>query len=87
MRRRFSTLGVVSALTGRGLLAACLPVLACGPGRVQRTVTPPSEASTLDKHSPWLKAHLRTGYVYLLDAWAVDSAGTVVSGRGSLLTP
>jgi hypothetical protein len=64
-----------------------LVLLACAPGRVQRSVVPPSQAATLDRQSPYLKAHLRTGYVYLLSAWQVDSAGTLVSGRGSLLTP
>ena len=64
-----------------------LVLLACAPGRVQRSVVPPSQAATLDRQSPYLKAHLRTGYVYLLNTWQVDSAGTLVSGRGSLLTP
>jgi hypothetical protein len=50
-------------------------------------VVPPSQASTLDQKSPYLKAHLRTGYVYVLDSWQVDPSGTLVTGRGSLLTP
>jgi hypothetical protein len=54
---------------------------------VRRTIVPPSQASTLDQKSPYLKAHLRTGYVYVLDSWKVDSSGTLVTGHGSLLTP
>lgn len=72
--------GAVTVLVG-------LVLLACSPGRVQRTVVSPSQVATLDRQSPYLKAHLRTGYVYLLNSWQVDSAGTLVSGRGSLLTP
>jgi hypothetical protein len=68
-------------------LALGLLVLACAPTRVRRTVVPSSQASTLDQKSPYLKAHLRTGYVYVLDSWQVDSSGTLVTGRGSLLTP
>jgi hypothetical protein len=68
-------------------VAAGLLLLACSPGRVQRTVVPSSQASTLDRKSPFLKAHLRTGYVYVLDTWQVDSAGATVTGSGSLLTP
>ncbi len=69
------------------LFALGLALLACAPTRVRRTIVPPSQASTLDQKSPYLKAHLRTGYVYVLDSWKVDSSGTLVSGRGSLLTP
>jgi hypothetical protein len=62
-------------------------VVACARTQVRRTIVPPSQASTLDHKSPYLKAHLRTGYVYVLDSWSVDSSGTLVSGHGSLLTP
>jgi hypothetical protein len=64
-----------------------LALLACGPSRVERTLVPAADVSTLDRKSPYLKAHLRTGYVYLLSAWEVDTSGTMVTGRGSLLTP
>ncbi len=68
-------------------LALGLALLACAPSRVRRTMVPPSQASTLDQKSPYLKAHLRTGYVYVLGSWKVDSSGTLVTGRGSLLNP
>ena len=71
----------------RPLLALGLVLLACAPARLRRTVTPPSQASTLDRKSPYLKAHLRSGYVYVLDSWQVDTSGTLVHGRGTLLTP
>jgi hypothetical protein len=78
---------IVNALVRWSLLALGLVVLACAPTRLRRTVTPPSHASTLDQKSPYLKAHLRSGYVYVLDSWQVDTSGTLVTGRGSLLTP
>jgi hypothetical protein len=71
----------------RVFIALSLVLLACGPTRVQRTLVAPTHVATLDRKSPFLKAHLRTGYVYVLHAWQVDSAGTLVSGQGSLLTP
>jgi hypothetical protein len=77
----------VNALARWSPLALGVVLLACGPTRVRRTVVPPSQASTLDQKSPYLKAHLRTGYVYVLDSWQVDSGGTLVTGHGSLLTP
>jgi hypothetical protein len=77
---------LVNTLTRSFALAlALLP--ACAPARVRRTLVPPSQVSTLDTKSPYLKAHLRSGYVYVLKSWDVDSAGTLVSGKGSLLTP
>lgn len=77
---------IVNALS-RWLTVALAALVACAPARVRRTLVPSSQVSTLDKKSPYLKAHLRTGYVYILDSWQVDSAGTLVTGRGSLLTP
>jgi hypothetical protein len=78
---------IVNALARWSPVALCVVILACAPTRVRRTVVPPTQASTLDQKSPYLKAHLRTGYVYVLDSWHVDSSGTLVTGRGSLLTP
>jgi hypothetical protein len=78
---------MVNALARWSPLVLGVLTLACDPSRVRRTVVPSSQATTLDHKSPYLKAHLRSGYVYVLDSWQVDSAGTVVNGRGSLLTP
>lgn len=69
------------------LVALALVFPACAPTRVRRTTVPASQVSTLDHKSPYLKAHLRTGYVYVLESWHLDSAGTGVTGHGSLLTP
>ena len=77
---------IVNALY-RWLVLALVLLPACAPARVRRTLVPSSQASTLDRKSPYLKAHLRSGYVYVLNSWQVDSSGTAVAGRGSLLTP
>ena len=78
---------LVNALARWTLLVLGLVLLACAPTRVRRTITPPSQASTLDQKSPYLRAHLESGYVYVLDSWQVDTSGTLVVGRGTLLTP
>jgi len=39
----------------------------------------PDQAQTLDRRSPFLKAHLRSGYVYVFSTWTwFDSTGRVV---------
>jgi hypothetical protein len=78
---------IVNAFARWSPLALGVIALACGPTRVRRAMVPSSQAATLDQKSPFLKAHLRSGYVYVLQSWAVDSAGTLVTGWGSLLNP
>lgn len=53
--------------------------------RVDRKLTLPDQVRTLDNASPYLKAHLRSGYVYVLSAWTVDSQANVIEGGGALL--
>src|SRR5262245_7931007 len=53
--------------------------------QVVRELVPPEQAPTLDKRSRYLKAHLRDGRVYVLDAWKVDEAAGTVTGTGELL--
>ncbi len=53
--------------------------------RVERKLTPPDLVRTLDAASPYLKAHLRSGYVYVLSAWQVDSQTNAIEGEGELL--
>lgn len=70
--------GLVVALAGSIALAvACMH-------RVERTTVAPAYTATLDGHSPYLKAHLKSGYVYLLSGWRADSGGRVISGSGQL---
>jgi len=53
--------------------------------RLDRTLVSPRDAKTLDAKAPYLKAHLRSGYVYVLADWHADSGGGVIRGRGRLL--
>lgn len=53
---------------------------------VKRQITPADSYKTLDTRSPFLKAHMRNGQVYVLSEWSVDSAELFVQGQGALLT-
>lgn len=50
-----------------------------------RQLTLPTQARTLDKRSPFLKAHMLDGTVYVLTDWSVEPDGETVSGRGDQL--
>ena len=59
-----------------------------GCGRVykqQRSLTDPAQVATIDHKSPYLKAHMRDGGVYILSPWRVDSTARAVSGEGERL--
>ena len=66
MRSRPARLAVILLLVPALLLQSCVAVL-------HREVTPPLRAGTVDGRSPWLKAHLADGRVYLLERWALNS--------------
>lgn len=53
--------------------------------RIQRSLVTPGGA-TPDTLSPYLKAHLRGGHVYVLASWRFESGGSV-RGSGVLLGP
>lgn len=63
-----------------GLLGACTRAQT-----VQRSLVAPAQLETLDGASPFLKAHLRSGGVYVLSDWRAESG--VIIGSGSLLDP
>jgi hypothetical protein len=68
------------------LCALAMSLLAgCSVKRVSRTLTPPQQVSSLDRSSPFLKAHMRDGRVLILSEWSADSAARTVSGRGDAL--
>lgn len=69
---------LVLSLVALALLAGC--------GRkIARRLVPPEDISTLDAKSPFLKAHLANGNVYVLSGWRVDSTSTAILGSGALL--
>ena len=55
--------------------------------RQLRTLTPPGGVGSLDRRSPYLKAHMHDGRVCILSTWDVDEAAGRVTGTGVLLGP
>src|SRR3954467_12125060 len=67
------------AIGGLLALVACATTL-------RRELVAPENAASLTKSSPYLKAHLRSGYVYVFESWSWDStAGRTLVGSGRLL--
>lgn len=67
------------------LLLAIALLVACKVQTQQRLLVTPAEAKTLDGRSPFLKAHLLNGRVYVLSPWKFDASTQTVSGPGELL--
>lgn len=55
--------------------------------RPLRALTPPERMTSVDKRSPYLKAHLRDGRVWILTQWVVHDTEGTVGGTGTLLGP
>ena len=56
-----------------------LVAIGCGLRTLERRIVSPDQAQTLDRRSPFLKAHLRSGHLYVFSTWAwSDSTGRVV---------
>ncbi|MBA2293020.1 MAG: hypothetical protein H0W15_11265 [Gemmatimonadales bacterium] len=73
-------------LTALIALALALALLgSCNFQQVNRTLVPASAVATLDHKSPFLKAHLRDGTMYVLGQWNVDSTSNRIQGTGALL--
>ena len=72
-------------ITGR-LVVWCvlttLLVAGCSVKRLKRTLIPPEQISSIERSSPFLKAHMRDGRLLVLSEWSADSAARTVSGRG-----
>jgi hypothetical protein len=67
---------------------AAVLLVGCGKVNTQhRRLTDPAQATTIDHKSPFLKAHMRNGDVYVLSPWSVDAASRTVSGTGDRLDP
>lgn len=69
----------VSCILAVSLLAGC------SVKRVSRALVPPDQVSSLDRNSPFLKAHMRDGRVLVLSQWRADPTARTVSGRGDAL--
>jgi len=66
------------------LLTVGLLAVACVK-RLDRTLVLPGTGRTLDGKSAYLKAHLRSGYLYVLSEWHADSGSAEIRGTGILL--
>ena len=71
-------------LRGAMLLGGALIALAACAHVVTRQLTTPNQGATLDRKSPFLKAHLRNGYVYVLQSWSWNDSSGAVTGFGTL---
>lgn len=67
------------------LLAAIGMFANCAVETQKRALVAPDQASTLNKKSDFLKAHLRNGKVCILNHWEVSPDGHTVTGTGTLL--
>lgn len=64
-------------------LLLVVPLLSCSRVWQARFVTPQRQVE-LDTQAPFLKCHLKSGEVYVLQNWKVDDAARTVSGNGLL---
>lgn len=65
----------------RGLLVAGWTG-ACAPAVQTRTLTAPSAVLTVDRRTPFLKAHLKSGEVVILTNWSIDTVLHRIQGTG-----
>lgn len=68
------------------LLTCLIAVNGCSVATQKRNLTTPEAVILLDRGSPFLKAHMLDGRVYVLSNWDVDSNERMVSGTGELLS-
>jgi hypothetical protein len=52
---------------------------------LKRKLTAPAQFQSLDNSSPYLKAHMHDGRVYILSSWKVNSENQTVTGQGEIL--
>ncbi len=67
------------------LLLACAALLAGCVKQLERRLTRPESSATVDRRSPFLKAHMPDGTLYVLSPWSMDRASAAVMGQGAWL--
>src|SRR5262245_34135450 len=70
------------ALARALILVAAIPVLSGCVHQVQRREWAPGEVASIDRKSPFLKAHGRDGTAFIFTRWDYDSVARVMSGDG-----
>lgn len=78
--RAVETGACIALVVGLAVAPGCAP-----PQIPDPKLTEPEEFASLDGESPFLKAHMMDGSVYVLSAWSVDEGEQAVSGVGRLL--
>ena len=69
-----------------GSLVVATVVAGCSKVKKQeRRLTDPAQVTTIDRKSPFIKAHMRDGTVYVLSPWSYDALARAVSGEGERL--
>lgn len=66
-------------------LALAASLGGCAKSRLERSLTPPEQAKTVDQRSPFLKVHMKDGELYLLTNWRIDEPTRRVFGEGERL--
>ena len=64
------------------LLSGCLLGAACGQALLNPALHDPARVPEPTRDAPLLKAHLKSGAVYLLRSWELTDSGTVLRGSG-----
>lgn len=68
------------------LVATAVGLIACNTVQTQRrAIVDPAQVATVDKKSPFLKAHMRDGDVYILSRWTIDTVARTIAGEGERL--
>ncbi len=75
-------IGFVFTLIGSLLLSQCVPRYY---QRLKREIRDVSQMGQLDQKSPFLKAHMLDGRVYVLSEWDLEGENESISGKGRLL--
>lgn len=67
------------------LACAILCIAACTVPVIVRSFSSADRIAELNRQSPFLKAHLKNGELYVFSAWTIDDAALHVTGKGERL--
>jgi hypothetical protein len=81
-------LGSSRMIRAGGIALGLLLLLAtaCSVRTLTRQLTLPADLLGIDTTSPYLKAHMKDGRVYVLSPWTLGPGGRTVQGQGQLLS-
>ncbi len=82
MKNRYLNLFIISIFLLNSF--SCVPSYK---SRLTRTLSDPTQKQPVDSQSPFLKAHMIDGQVYVLQDWTVDEENRTVTGKGTCYDP